>query len=120
MIKLEKKFRQINGPIVIWNVRRQKLGLNGQDYITFSTPEAIMAILFYLDSHFSPNLDDPLFRTHNGMKINDNLFSYYFSKLNREWTLECLAGLFILGVIILENFLQTRWILRWEDVILIK
>ncbi len=82
--KTREKVDRINGPIVIWNVRRQKLGLNGQDYITFSTPEAIMAILFYLDSHFSPNLDDPLFRTHNGMKINDNLFSYYFSKLNRE------------------------------------
>jgi integrase len=82
--KTREKVEGINGPIVIWNVRRQKLGLNGQDYITFSTPEAIMAILSYLDYHFPPTHEDPLFRNINGVKIRENLFSYYFSELNRK------------------------------------
>jgi integrase len=82
--KTREKVNRINGPIVIWNVRRQKLGLNGQDHTTFSTPEAIMAILFYLEYHFPPSFNGPLFRTLNGKKITKGLFSYYFRELNRK------------------------------------
>lgn len=82
--KTRSKVESVNGPIIIWNVRRKKLGLKGHDYFTFSTPEAIMAILSYLEYHPPPTPDDMLFRTTDGNKIRENLFSYYFRELNRK------------------------------------
>ncbi len=76
------EFERTNGPIVTWNVRRKKLGLKGKDYFTFSTPEAIEAILFYLEQQPPSKPTDTLFRNRNEKKIGDILFSNYFKRIN--------------------------------------
>lgn len=79
----QAKIDKVNGPILTWNVRRQKLGIKGQDYYTFSTPETIDKILFYLDKQPANNATDPLFRNRNETAIGEVLFNSYFTRVNK-------------------------------------
>jgi hypothetical protein len=79
----KEKISRVNGPILKWNVRRKKLGVNGEDYYTFSTPESLDKTFDYLEKQPPHHPTDPLFRTRNETAIGDILFSSYFRRVNK-------------------------------------
>ncbi len=67
--------------VITWNVTRQK---TGHKYITFSTPEALDAILNYLESHPPSSSDDSLFRAIGKKQMAVKSLFEYFRKLNKR------------------------------------
>lgn len=65
--------------IITWYVTRQKTGHN---YITFSTPECIEAIINYLESHPPLSPEDRLFRAKGKKQLKQKSLFEYFRKLN--------------------------------------
>ncbi|MGI6481686.1 MAG: tyrosine-type recombinase/integrase [Methanobacterium sp.] len=65
--------------VITWTVTRQK---TGQKYITFSTPEALEAILNYLESEPPSSPHDGLFRAKARKKLAVKSLYEYFRKLN--------------------------------------
>jgi integrase len=67
--------------VVTWQVTRQKTGYK---YITFSTPEALEAILNYLESHPPSSNEDYIFRPRINKRMVTKSLIEYFRKLNKR------------------------------------
>jgi integrase len=80
---ITEKLRKTRNLILTWNIRRYK---TGHPYTTFTTPEANMALLDYLEERNNENkpivkIDDPLFLSNNGA-IKRSAVHKYFAYLN--------------------------------------
>jgi integrase len=78
-----EKLRKTRNLILTWNIRRYK---TGHPYTTFTTPEANMALLDYLEERNNENkpivkIDDSLFLSSNGA-IKRSAVHKYFAYLN--------------------------------------
>jgi integrase len=78
-----EKLRKKRNLILTWNIRRYK---TGHPYTTFTTPEANMAFLDYLEDRHRENktirkIDDPLFLSGN-TRIKRDAILKYFAYLN--------------------------------------
>ena len=77
---LQKNKQDIIG---IWQIKRYKTDM---PYITFSSPESMQVIIYYLLERFKKNkpvisVDDWLFES-NGSQIKDSSFTDYFMRIN--------------------------------------
>lgn len=85
--KLVKKIRSIDetlGPIATWKIKRIKTNL---PYITFSSPESVLAIADYLIDRDRKNtkiesLNSPLFVTNRNNPISPQGFVFIFRRIN--------------------------------------
>lgn len=80
---ITEKLRESRNLILTWNIHRYK---TGHPYTTFSTPEANLAILDYLDHRYAENkpikkIEDPLFLSGN-TRISRWSTQKYFVYLN--------------------------------------
>ena len=53
-------------------------------YVTFSSPESVDAIINYLKTKPTNNIEDSLFRGPSNKSINHKAFFMYFNRLNRK------------------------------------
>jgi len=79
--KTRETLRLRKNNIITWSVTRQKTGHN---YITFSTPEALEAILNYLESNPPSSPEDGLFRAKGKKQMAVKSLFEYFRKLNKR------------------------------------
>jgi len=64
-----------------WRITRIKTDM---PYVTFSSPESVYAIINYLKTKPTNNMEDPLFRGPSNKSVDHKAFFMYFNRLNRK------------------------------------